>query len=51
MKDKLFEKFRKSGKIVDYLKYREELSKELLAKDDRKKTRDNSECDGLPGKS
>ena len=28
MKDELFKKFRETGKIADYLKYREELAKE-----------------------
>lgn len=36
MKDKLFLQFRKSGKIEDYLKYREEVAKELVKKDGKK---------------
>lgn len=46
MKEKLFLKFRKSGKIEDYLKYREEVSKELTKKDGKEK-RDNSKLDRL----
>ena len=42
MKENLFLKFRKSGKIEDYLKYREEISKELTKEDVKQKTRDNS---------
>ena len=47
MKEKLFLKFRKSGKIEDYLKYREEVSKELAIKDGKEKKRDNSKLDRL----
>ena len=47
MKEKLFLKFRKSGKIIDYLKYREEISKELAQKDVKKETRNNSKHDRL----
>jgi len=49
MKDDLFLKFRKSGKIVDYLKYREEINKELI-KNDKQVSRDNSKLDGLQRK-
>lgn len=49
MKDDLFLKFRKSGKIVDYLKYREEINKELV-KNDKQVSRDNSKFDGLQRK-
>ena len=51
MKDKLFLKFRKSGKIEDYLKYKEEISKELTNKDVKEKTGNNSELNRLQGKS
>ena len=51
MKEKLFLKFRKSGKILDYLKYREEISKELTEKDVKKETGNNSKHDRLQGKS
>ena len=51
MKEDLFLKFRKSGKIEDYLKYRSEISKELTKEDVRKKTRDNPKRDRLQGKS
>lgn len=37
MKEDLFAKFRKSGKVVDYLKYREEISKEFLGNDKKDK--------------
>lgn len=52
MKDKLFEIFRKTGKIADYLKYREEVARELSV-DERKgkKKRNNSLNDGLSRKS
>lgn len=50
MKEKLFKKFRESGKIEDYLKYREEVSKELNKEDVSKKTRDNSELNRLQRK-
>lgn len=52
MKDKLFEEFCKTGKIVDYLKYREEVSREFIEDErKRKKRRDNSSFDGLSRKS
>ena len=56
MKEKLFMKFRKSGKILDYLKYREEISKELQTKDVKEKTGNNSKLNRLqrkpyPGKA
>ena len=47
MKDKLFLQFRKSGKIEDYLKYREEVAKELVKKDDSKKDGNNSKLNRL----
>ena len=47
MKENLFLKFRKSGKIIDYLKYKEEVSKELKVEDVSKKRRDNSKLDRL----
>ena len=47
MKENLFLKFRKSGKIIDYLKYKEEVSKELKVEDVSKKRRDNSKFDRL----
>ena len=50
MKEDLFLKFRKSGKILDYLKYKEEISKELNEKDVRKVTRDNSKPNRLQRK-
>ena len=50
MKEDLFLKFRKSGKIADYLKYREEISKELTEKDVKEKTRDNSKLNRLQRK-
>ena len=37
MKEDLFLKFRKSGKIADYLKYREEISKEFIVNDKKDK--------------
>lgn len=51
MKEKLFKRFRQTGKVDDYLKYREEVSKELLNKNDSKKSGDNSKSTGLQGKS
>ena len=33
MKEELFLKFRRSGKVEDYLKYREEVSKEFIEND------------------
>ena len=50
MKENLFLKFRKSGKILDYLKYKEEISKELREKDVRKDTGDNSKPNRLQRK-
>ena len=50
MKEDLFLKFRKSGKILDYLKYKEEISKELNEKDVRKVTGDNSKHNRLQRK-
>lgn len=50
MKDDLFLKFRKSGKIVDYLKYREEISKEFK-KNDKEVSRNHSKLNRLQGKS
>ena len=50
MKEDLFLKFRKSGKILDYLKYKEEISKELNEKDGRKVTGDNSKHNRLQRK-
>ena len=50
MKENLFLKFRKSGKIEDYLKYREEISKELTTKDVKKTTGNNSKFNGLQRK-
>ena len=50
MKENLFLKFRKSGKIEDYLKYKEEISKELREKDVTKDTRDNSKPNRLQRK-
>ena len=47
MKENLFLKFLKSGKIIDYLKYKEEVSKELKVEDVSKKRRDNSKLDRL----
>ena len=47
MKENLFLKFRKSGKIEDYLKYREEVSKELAKKDGKEKKGNNSKLDRL----
>ena len=52
MKEKLFAKFCKTGKIVDYLKYREEIARELVEDErNQKKKRDNSSYDGLSRKS
>ena len=51
MKEDLFLKFRKSGKIEDYLKYRNEISKELSKEDVRKKTGDNTKHNRLQRKS
>ena len=50
MKENLFLKFRKSGKIEDYLKYREEISKELATKDVKEKTGNNSKLNRLQRK-
>lgn len=50
MKEDLFLKFRKSGKIEDYLKYRNEISKELSKENERKKTGDNHKYNRLQGK-
>ena len=50
MKEDLFLKFRKSGKIEDYLKYKEEISKELTEKDVKEKTGNNSKLNGLQRK-
>lgn len=50
MKEKLFLKFRESGKIEDYLKYREEVSKELIREDVKEKTRNNSKLNRLQRK-
>ena len=50
MKENLFLKFRKSGKIEDYLKYREEISKELETKDVKGKTGNNSKLNRLQRK-
>ena len=52
MKNELFAIFRKTGKISDYLKYREEVTREL-SNDERngKKKRDNSNNNGLSIKS
>ena len=52
MKDKLFDIFRKTGKVTDYLKYREEVARELSINErNGKKKRDNSINDGLSRKS
>lgn len=48
--EKLFKKFRETGKIADYLRYRDEVSKELIKEDVSKKTRDNSELNRLQRK-
>ena len=50
MKDELFAKFRKTGKVVDYLKYREEVSKEYL-ENDKKDKGNHSKLNRLQGKS
>ena len=50
MKDELFAKFRKTGKVVDYLKYREEVSKEFN-ENDKKDSRDHIKLNRLQGKS
>jgi hypothetical protein len=50
MKDELFAKFRKTGKVSDYLKYRDEVSKEFKA-NDRKEKGDHSKLDRLQRKS
>lgn len=50
MKENLFLKFRKSGKIEDYLKYKEEISKELANKDVKKETGNNSKLNRLQRK-
>ena len=42
MNNKLFAKFRKTGKVEDYLKYREELAKEEALNEKRKAKRDSS---------
>ena len=51
MQEKLFKKFRQTGKIEDYLKYKEEVSKELSKEDVSKKTRDNLKLNRLQRKS
>jgi|GEM_PF-3007377 hypothetical protein len=36
MGNKYFDKFKKTGKVEDYLKYREELAKEVALNEERK---------------
>ena len=50
MKEDLFLKFRKSGKIDDYLKYRKEISKELTENDVKEKTGNSSKLNRLQRK-
>ena len=50
MKEELFLKFRKSGKVEDYLKYREEVSKEFK-ENDKKDSGDHSKLNRLQWKS
>ena len=50
MKEDLFLKFRKSGKVEDYLKYREEISKELETNNVKEKTGNNSKLNRLQRK-
>lgn len=50
MKENLFLKFRKSGKVEDYLKYKEEISKELTDKDVKKETGNNTKLNRLQRK-
>lgn len=47
MKEKLFKKFRQTGLIKDYLKYRLELGREL---NDRRESRNNNSRHRLQGK-
>ena len=49
MKEELFLKFRRSGKVEDYLKYREEVSKEFN-ENDKKNSRDHFKLNRLQGK-
>ena len=49
MKEELFLKFRRSGKVEDYLKYREEVSKEFI-ENDKKDGRNHSKLNRLQGK-
>ena len=50
MKEDLFLKFRKSGKIEDYLKYKEEISKELTEKDVKENRGNNTKLNRLQRK-
>ena len=50
MKEDLFLKFRKSGKVIDYLNYRAEVSKEFN-ENDKKDSRDHIKLNRLQGKS
>ena len=42
MGNKYFDKFKKTGKVEDYLKYREELAKEEALNEERKAKRNRS---------
>ena len=42
MNNKYFDKFKKTGKVEDYLKYREELAKEEALNEERKAKRNRS---------
>lgn len=42
MSNKYFDKFKKTGKVEDYLKYREELAKEEALNEERKDKRNRS---------
>ena len=42
MSNKYFDKFKKTGKVEDYLKYREEIAKEEALNEERKAKRSRS---------
>lgn len=50
MYNKYFDNFKKSGKIKDYLLYKEELAKEMKESKDEEKGRDHTKLDNLSRK-
>ena len=48
MQEKLWEKFKKTGKVEDYLRYREEISKELFHGEENEKRGNSIKGDKLP---